>query len=300
MKSPVAFIIFKRPDTTQKVLEVIRQAKPSKLFVIADGPRHDHKCEVEKCAATRAIIDQVDWDCEVLKNYSPTNLGCGQRVSSGLDWVFENVEEAIILEDDCIPHPSFFPFCEELLEFYKHDERIMSIGGLSIPYKKNQAEYSYHFSLYPRIWGWATWRRAWKYFDLDMKLWTEFRNENLLAFLFKDNRTVNHWTKIFQNAYDKSKNIWGYQWTFACWFQNGLTILPSVNLVRNIGFGEDATNTISLDQSRSHLPLEKINFPLRHPPFIIRDTPSEEWLQNNIHDHSFVRRVTRKFSNLLK
>ncbi|MBU7583968.1 MAG: glycosyltransferase family 2 protein [Nostoc sp. TH1S01] len=300
MKTPVAFIIFKRPDTTEKVFEAIRQAKPSKLFVIADGARDERPGEEKKCEDTRAIIDKVDWECEVLKNYSPINLGCGRRVASGLDWVFQNVEEAIILEDDCVPHPSFFPFCEELLQIYKYDERIMSIGGLSIPHKKNQADYSYHFSLYPRIWGWATWRRAWKYFDFDMKLWPELRNINLLASLFKDNKTVNHWTKIFQSTYEKRKNVWGYQWTFACWFQNGLTIIPCANLVRNIGFGEDATNTIYLDEFRSQAILEKMNFPLQHPPFVTRDFQTEEWLQNNIHNHSFIRRFSQKISKILK
>jgi hypothetical protein len=142
LKTPVALIIFKRPDTTERVFETIRQAKPPKLLVVADGPRTDQPGEAEKCAATRAIIDRVDWDCEVLKNYSDSNLGCGLRPATGISWVFEQVEEAIVLEDDCVPHPTFFRFCEELLEYYRHDERIMSISGINPYFGRRRAEYS--------------------------------------------------------------------------------------------------------------------------------------------------------------
>ena len=134
MKTPVAFLIFNRPDTTAKVFEAIRQAKPPKLLVVADGPRSDNPSEAEKCQAAREIIEQVDWECEVLTNYSDVNLGCKTRVSSGLDWVFDNVEEAIILEDDCLPHPSFFPFCEKLLDNYRDDKRIMDIRRNNMQY----------------------------------------------------------------------------------------------------------------------------------------------------------------------
>ncbi len=180
IKTPVVVIIFKRTDTTEKVFEAIRLAKPPKLFVIADGPRADHPGEAEKCEAARAIIERVDWECEVLKNYSDTNLGCAKRVSSGLDWVFSNVEEAIILEDDCVPHLTFFPFCEELLEKYRYDTRIASISGQNVQFGRERTNYSYYFSRYNHCWGWATWRRAWQHFDFDMKLWPEIKKGHLL------------------------------------------------------------------------------------------------------------------------
>jgi hypothetical protein len=160
VNTPIAFFIFNRPDTTARVFEAIRQAQPSKLLVVADGPRSTRPGEAEKCAATRAIIDQVDWECEVLTNYSDVNLGCRHRVSSGLDWVFEQVEEAIILEDDCLPHPTFFRFCEELLEWYRHDHRIVAISGDNFQNGHQSGEFSYYFSRYVHIWGWATWRRG--------------------------------------------------------------------------------------------------------------------------------------------
>ncbi|MEW6491011.1 MAG: glycosyltransferase family 2 protein, partial [Cyanobacteriota bacterium] len=162
MKTPVVFIIFNRPDTTQKVFEAIRQAHPPLLFVIADGPRPNKPGEDQKCAATRAIIDQVDWDCEVLTNYSEINLGCERRVSSGLNWVFDTVEEAIILEDDCLPHPTFFSFCEELLDYYRNDQRVMVITGQNVQFGRKRTDYTYYFSRYNHCWGWASWRRAWR------------------------------------------------------------------------------------------------------------------------------------------
>ena len=272
------------------------QAKPPKLLVVADGPRNHHPGEAEKCAATREIIKKVDWNCEVLTNYSDVNLGCKNRVSSGLDWVFENIEEAIILEDDCVPDITFFQFCEEMLESYKHDERIMCISGLNVPHKIIKTEYSYHFSLYNRIWGWATWRRAWQYFDVEMKLWPYIYHNNFLSDILKEPRAVKYWTNIFQKAYEGKIDTWDYQWTFASWLQNGLCILPSVNLVTNIGFGEEATHTINQNSSdyRINLSLEKMNFPLLHPPFVIRDTEADKWIHNFVHNPDFLTRVKNK------
>lgn len=300
LKTPVVFIIFKRPDTTEKVFEAIRQAKPRQLLVIADGPRSDHPGEVEKCAATRAILDRVDWDCEVLKNYSDVNLGCEERVSSGLNWVFEQVEEAIILEDDCVPHPTFFRFCEELLELYRNDERIMSISGLNDQSHLKQTEYSYYFSLYNRCWGWATWKRAWQYFDFNMKLWSEVHTKNLLKDLLVNPQAVKFWTKTFQSVQDGNLNTWAYRWKFACWNQSGLSIIPRRNLVSNIGFGADATNTKTTRSSQGNLLLEGIHFPLQHPPFVIRDMQAEELVQKRVYHQNLLTRARFKALKTLK
>src|SRR5512139_3287315 len=171
LKTPVAFIIFNRPDTAERVFAEIAKARPPKLLVVADGPRANRSGEAEKCAATRAIIDRVDWDCEVLTNFSDTNLGCKNRVSSGIDWVFEQVPEAIILEDDCLPHPTFFRFCEELLERYRDDERIGMISGDNFQLGQKRTDASYYFSRYNHIWGWASWRRAWRHYDREASAW---------------------------------------------------------------------------------------------------------------------------------
>ncbi len=283
MKTPVAFIIFKRPDTTKKVFEAIRQAKPQKLLVIADGARADVPGEAEKCAATRAIIELIDWECEVFRNYSDINLGCGKRVSSGLDWVFENVEEAIILEDDCLPDPTFFRFCEELLEKYRHDERITSISALSVPNRIRFRSDSYFFSRYQRSWGWATWRRAWKHFDFEMNMWLSIRNTSWLKDVLGNSNDVKDWTKILDSVYEGKIDTWDYQWMFTCWLQSGLSILPSVNLVRNIGFGADATHTHDTNEQRVNLKKQSMSFPLQHPKFVVRDSQTDSFIQTNIH-----------------
>jgi hypothetical protein len=182
LSTPVAFLIFNRATTTERVFAEIARAKPRQLLLIADGPRPDREEEADRCAATRAIVDQVNWDCQVLKNYADCNLGCKKRVSSGLDWVFRNVEEAIILEDDCLPHPTFFRFCQEMLEKYRSDTRIMQICGFNALYEQQSLPYSYYFSKFGPIWGWASWRRAWEHYDVDMKLWPLVKREKAYCY----------------------------------------------------------------------------------------------------------------------
>lgn len=301
LKTPVVLLIFNRPDATEKVFEKIRQAKPPLLLVVADGPREDKPDDLQKCNAARAIVDCVDWDCKVLKNYSEINLGCGRRPASGLDWVFEMVEEAIILEDDCVPHPTFFRFCEELLERYRYDRRIMSISGQNVQFGRRRTEYSYYFSRYNHGWGWATWRRAWQHFDFDMKLWPEVRDKNLLQDILIDTHVVKNWTKIFQLTYDKSLNCWDYQFTFSCWMQNGLSILSDVNLVSNIGHGSEASNTTDIKSPFNNIPAEAVSFPLKHPLFVIQNLEADDFTENSLFDYNppLIRRVTRKMKNLL-
>ncbi len=293
LTTPVAFLIFNRPDTTARVFEAIRQAKPPKLLVVADGPRPDRADDIEKCKAARAVIEGVDWDCEVLTDYSDLNLGCGKRPATGITWVFEQVEEAIILEDDCLPHPTFFRFCEELLSYYRHDERIMVISGNNFQFGRSSTDYSYYFSRYNHIWGWASWRRAWKYFDYDLKLWPKIRKENWLTSILENRKVVKHWTKNFQRTYEGDPTVWDYRWTFACWIQNGLTILPNVNLVSNIGFGEDATHTIGSKSRVANLPVKEMNFPLKHPPFLLRHVEADDFTDRNLFDSSLFSRFLR-------
>lgn len=278
LKTPVAFIIFKRPETTEKVFEAIRKARPKKLLVVADGPRNERLGEAEKCQLTRAIVEKVDWECNVLKNYSENNLGCAKRVSSGLNWVFEQVEEAIILEDDCLPEPTFFRFCEELLERYRYDERVASISGQNIQLGRRRTEYDYYFSRYNHIWGWATWRRAWQNYDFNMKLWPEIGNRNFLYDILGDTQGVKIWTKVFQNMYDSNKyNTWDFQWQFACWIHNSLGILSNVNLISNIGFGAESTHVSSKNSGHANLSTEPIEFPMKHPPFMIRNLEADKF-----------------------
>jgi hypothetical protein len=280
---PVAFFIFKRPDVTERVFEVIRQVKPKTLLVVADGPRESQPDEAEKCVASRAIIEQVDWECQIIKNYSDINLGCKQRVSSGLDWIFSNFEEAIILEDDCLPDPTFFQFCEVLLNYYRYDSRIMAISGNNFQFGKKRTQDSYYFSRYNHCWGWASWRRAWRFYDVEMKLWTAIKQGNWLQDLLGDDRAINYWKDLFDSVASDRLDTWDYQWTFACWIHNGLTILPNVNLVSNIGFNADATHT-NKGSHLGNLPTEAMLFPLKHPAFVIRDTQADR-LTHEIYAH---------------
>jgi hypothetical protein len=312
MKTPIALIIFNRPDHTERVFEVIRQAKPPKLLVVADGPRPDRPGEREKCAAARAIIDQVDWDCEVLTNFSDRNLGCAIRPATGISWVFEQVEEAIILEDDCIPHLSFFAFCDELLERYRDDERVMHISGNNFWSNKFQLEDSYSFSRYTLSWGWASWRRAWMHYDREMQSWSEIKRRNLLKEILNDEAATHNWTKIFQNLVDTNLDVWDYQWTLTCWLQSGLAILPNVNLVSNIGFDANATHTFSADSfcgdvASFSVPASAMAMPLRHPNFMLRNLAVDQFIQDNLYDyyptwHKRIRlkRIKQKIYRMLK
>jgi len=279
LSTPVAFLIFNRPDLTQIVFEAIAKAKPKRLFVVADGPRFPS--EEEKCAQARAIIDGVDWECDVFTNYSDKNLGCGRRVASGIDWVFSEVEEAIFLEDDTLPDASFFPYCEILLEHYRHDERIMTINGNNFQTGRRKTEYSYHFSKYCSCWGWASWRRAWKHYDYEMKTWPAFKQAGMMKMICSDLLEQQFWVKLFDAMYENPLGIdtWDHQWKYACWTQNGLAIEPSVNLVANIGLGRsDASHTTGYNPLLAELAKAQELLEIRHPPFVVRRRDADTYI----------------------
>jgi hypothetical protein len=270
---PVLFLIFSRPSTTELVFEEIRKAKPTKLFIAADGPRKNKPGEKEKCDAARAIISKVDWDCEVKTLFRDENLGCGPAISGGITWFFDHVEEGIILEDDTKPSPDFFRFCAEMLEYYRNDDRVMEISGSSLENKLTlNYKYSYFFSDWDHIWGWATWKRAWKYYDYSMTRYPEIMEKRLL---------INNYTSIYEQffmehlmhrAYYESDKVtwWDIQWGFARKINSGLVVVPTKNMVINLGFGGDATNTT--DGSKfAKMKIEKMEFPIKHPQFVIRD-----------------------------
>lgn len=299
LKSPVLFLVFNRPDTTKLVLEAIRQARPSQLFVAADGPREGKSGEAEKCADARRIVyDGIDWDCEVKTLFRDRNLGCKVAVSHAIDWFFEHTGEGIILEDDCLPHPTFFRFCEELLDRYRDDKRIAQISGDNFQFGKKRTEYSYYFSRYSHIWGWASWRRAWKNYDVDMKSWPEIRDNGWLQDWLGNKKLIQYWMRIFERAYQGELDTWDYQWTFTCWVQKRLTILPNVNLVSNIGFNVDATHTSYKNDKSANIPVEAMEFPLRHPPFMSRDVRSDK-LTDKRYLVSFIDKVKNKIRRVI-
>ncbi len=297
VSTSIIFIIFNRPSLTQSVFNIIASVKPSRLFVIADGPRSNKIGEQEKCNLARSVIDAVDWPCEVFKNYSDVNLGCNKRISSGLDWVFSQVEEAIILEDDCLPHPSFFRFCDELLEQYRHDSRIFTVSGNNFQFGLQRTNHSYYFSRYNHCWGWATWRRAWNLYDIEMQQWPEVRDNHWLNDWLDDPLEVRYWSRKFQSVYENRIDTWDFRWTFACWIQSGLSILPNVNLVSNIGFDDGGTHNRYSKNPYANIPTEALSFPLRHPPFVIRDRQADRFTQAN--QFGLIARGQRKIRQLL-
>jgi hypothetical protein len=294
LSTPVVFIIFNRPDVTQRVFNVIARAKPSKLLVIADGPR-DHKSgEAEKCYLTRAIIHQVNWQCEVLTNYSDENLGCKERIVSGLNWAFKEVEEAIILEDDCLPDPSFFRFCSDMLERYRHDKRIGMISGDNFLPQDWISDSDYYFSRYSHIWGWATWRRAWVEYDPEILTWPSLREENWLKSLALENSEQQYWGKMFDKVHAAEIDTWDYQWVFTCWLRGMLSVMPKVNLISNIGFGKDATHTKG-GSIYANLPTQSIQFPLKENEVILPNLIADNFTAKNMFTLSISRRIYRRF-----
>lgn len=276
---PVIFIIFNRTDTTRQVFEMIRSASPKKLLVIADGPRADRPGEAEQCAATRAIIDDVDWDCEVHRNFAETNMTIRVRISSGLAWAFDLVDRAIILEHDCLPSQSFFDYCADLLDRYENDERVMMISGQNHLFGRAHTAESYYFSRYPHVmWGWATWRRAWANYDLNMTHWPEFRDRKLFDQYFRKMRERYYWESVFQyTVYNGRLDTWDYQWFYSMWANSGLCATPARNLVRNIGLDAQATHThTKYDSIYSSMSAAELDLPLSHPTTVIANSDKDE------------------------
>jgi hypothetical protein len=270
VETPVALLVFNRPAETERVFARIRQAAPSRLLIVADGPRPDRAEDAARCAAVRHIVAQVDWPCAVEHQFADTNLGCRRRVSSGLDWVFARCERAIILEDDCLPASTFFRFCDEMLAHFANDTRVMHVGGSNFGLAPQSYPHSYAFSCLNHIWGWATWRRAWRYYDVTLAAWPTLDQEAWLAARVLHRPAVDTWRTMFQSAFEGQLDTWDVQWTFACWQRNGLSVLPARNQIANIGFSAEATHT----RGRSpwaDLPTHALDFPLVHPTRIACD-----------------------------
>ncbi|MBD2148128.1 glycosyltransferase family 2 protein [Sphaerospermopsis sp. FACHB-1194] len=279
LHTPVIFLIFRRPDLTAQVFEQIRAAKPAKLLVVADGPRNAQ--EAPLCEQARKVTEQIDWECEVLRNYSDINLGCRDRVYSGLTWAFTQVEEAIILEDDCLPDLTFFQFCEDMLVRYREDTRVMSIAGTNIQGNLS-LDFSYFFSRFALMWGWATWRRAWKLYDHRMLDWPSLRKTKWLYSVGVGKEIFQwRWNTIFDRVYSGEINSWAYRWIYTCWREHGLTIIPSINLVKNIGYGNDATHTTKDHPILAKLIEEQMKWPLKHPNQVEIIYEADEFISKN-------------------
>lgn len=272
-------IAFNRPELTRRVFDRIRKAKPEKLYFAVDGPRIDRLDDFEKCDEVKKLIKQVDWQCEVMTMFSDKNLGCKFGPYFAMKWFFENVEDGIILEDDVLPDTSFFYFCEDLLNYYRSDIRVGTISGNNFQ-EDIEIKDSYCFSSYGQTWGWATWKRVWQKYDLDIKNWPKLKNEKWLKSILKKPLTRFYWKLIFNAVYSKKINsVWDYQWTFMSFLNNFLTAIPNVNLVANIGIGDvDATHTKHKNKF-SLIKSKAITFPLKHPENIFKNELMDERIQ---------------------
>lgn len=269
LHTAVALIIFNRPDTTSKVLEQIKKVQPPRLYLISDAPRKNRQQEAQLVKETRAYVEaQIDWDCQVFKNYAEENMGCRDRVSSGITWLFQQEEKAIILEDDVVPTREFFFYCQELLDKYQDQKDVMMISGTNLV-PQPEIKDSYTFSYYSSIWGWATWRRAWELYDVEVKDWPQAHKEgrlrriqNGLAYLFLK--------RNMDSVYTKKKDTWDLQWDFCRYEHSGLGIVPKVNMIENIGFNRaDATHTTG--NSTEDFTCGVMQLPLQHPEAIQRN-----------------------------
>jgi hypothetical protein len=291
---PIAFIVFNRPDKTQKVFSEIAKAKPPKLLVICDGARKDRAGDLERVDLVRQIVSQVDWPCEVLTNFSDVNLGCKKRVSSGLDWVFKQVSEAIVLEDDCLPSQTFFRFCQEMLRRYQNDQRIGIISGANFRSDLRFSQDSYFFSKYVHIWGWASWSDRWQNtYDVNMTLWPRLRDENLIRD-FIDKAEVKYWTDIFNLVCEGKIDTWDYQWFFANLIKGRVNITPAKNLISNIGFDAEATHTTRTSPF-ANLPTLSLEFPLSHPADVKSNLNADRFMFRYCFQPSLWVRMLRKF-----
>jgi hypothetical protein len=274
--TPILLLLFNRPDTTQKVFEAIRKVRPKELFISADGPREGRPGDAKHCQAAREIIKQVDWDCKLYTNFSDENMGCKVAISSGITWFFEHVEEGIILEDDCLPDQSFFTFCQQLLETYRNDTRVMIISGNNFQDGQIRGDGSYYFSKIATIWGWATWRRAWQKFDLSLNSFPEFKKQKLICNVFSDHLSRVFWQSKIEAVYDGG-NSWAFPWVYTLLINNALCVVPNVNLVSNIGFGTiDAVHANDKSSKFSNIAVEDIG-QLVHPKFVLPDSDADAY-----------------------
>lgn len=260
--TPVVLFVYNRPECLSQILQVLRDLRVSELFVIADGPRTHVLDDLTEVSKVRDLIGSIDWPCKVAILASEENKGIRRSYDDGLDWVFSQVEEAIILEDDCLPNPSFFRFCRELLEKYRQDESILQISGMSLGTKASNE--SYVFSKYPLCWGWATWKNRWKYYDSKMSQWNEDFDRKWLHSKLKGRQAIDYWDYIFTTN-KSSQRHWDISWIYSAWMVGGKAIHPSVNLITNTGFNKRGTHAFDSRSVFSLIPAESMTFPLLHP-----------------------------------
>ena len=284
MNVAILLLIWRRPVHTKKIIDSIRKVSPKKIYISSDGPIKDDIENQKLVKLTRdVVLEEINWKCDLKTNFLNVNKGCKLAVSCGISWFFDNEEEGIILEDDCLPNNDFYLFCESLLKKYKNDHRIWAVCGNGYQVNKTNKNESYFFSKYVDVWGWATWKRCWKKYDKDMRSWKSNRELFLTNNIFGNHRELNYWKKIFDNLFfNKTPDTWDYHWQYLCFINSGMVCMPYCNLVQNIGFGDGATHT-TCEQTHPYFYTKKlgnIRFPLQHPTTFIMQKECDKHIQN--------------------
>ena len=279
LKTPILFLIFRRPDVTVKVFAEICKQQPTQLFIAADGGRTPE--EHLKCELTRqAVLEMIDWECEVKTLFRDNNLGCREAVSSAISWFFEYVEMGIILEEDCLPHQDFFPYCEELLERYKDDTRIMTISGDNFQDGIVRGDADYYFSTIMHCWGWATWKRSWDLYRKNLEGYNIFKANKVLEAYYNDEKIVSFWADNFELVLNNKIDTWDYAIVYTLFCNNALSITPQRNLVSNIGFGEESTHCKNANSVNANILTADLVLKT-HPNFIYPDMEADVYTHYN-------------------
>lgn len=295
VKSAVLFIVFNRPGTTRQVFNKIKKARPARLYIAGDGPREGRPGEMQLCDDTRSIVNDIDWPCEVKTLFREKNLGCKEAVAGAVSWFFDQEEEGIILEDDCLPADDFFNYCDTLLEKYRYDTRIWHIAGCNLQQGKKWGDASYYFSNITHVWGWAGWRRVWKSYDKELTRYKESEFRHQMAKVFSNRYIIDSLEHVFKEVKAGKIDTWDYQLGFLNYFNHGLCIIPNVNLIANLGFGPDSTHTVDADSIYANLPLGELK-EMIHPQIFLPEILAD--VHTLTHDFNIVERERRH--NLLR
>ena len=303
MTPPVLFIIFNKREETKRVFNIIKNQQPNQLFIAADGPRAEKEGEAETCRYVREwVLSQIDWECEVKTFFRDQNVGCGRGPSEAISWFFEHVSEGIILEDDCLPNDTFFRFSGELLERYRNNPKISIISGNNFQIVQPMPlETDYYFSLFPSSNGWATWKRSWDGFDYHISDWPRTNKRKLAEFLFREKQYSHWWIDFFDRFYTfKPNDTWDYQFHYNCMVRNQWAVIPKANLVKNIGYGPNATHSQDPNSYFANVPTYELSFPLKHPQQFVRNYEADIFIQQNLFGQVDVPSRYKKFKRIVK
>lgn len=298
IKTPVVLICFNRPNLTKKTFNQIKKNKPSKLFLIMDGPRYKNSQDIQNIKKVRKIIEEINWKCKIYKNFSKNNLGLKKRVVSGLNWVFKKVDKAIILEDDCYPSDSFFYFCETMLNFYKKNKNIGIITGNNFQNKPVDNN-SYYFSKYSHIWGWATWRRTWKlYNDNDQKI-QNFVKSSKFKKICKILDEQKYWIDMHHQIKSGTLKSWAYYFLLNMWKNNYLTVTPNLNLIENLGINSKSSSNPNDPGLKKDLTKTVLKFPLIYPKAIKVNEKADSQVFYSIYKKNIQTRLKNKIKKMI-